>query len=654
MKGILKKLLKNKVKKSLKENGSKPLFSPLLKYAIFGGSGFTFFLLGFIALCVIVFAPVFLAEEYFGSDNKVAAYDYCGETCGENESKFYSKLESVIESYKSKGVTIDSNLITGTVFYGSSLNNESFDPNEMDSDDLIDDSNIHVSDVKVLASNMVSGSSLDYNKYRSYLVSTYIPKRFGSLYTDDRGIERIADEIMSYASYEGTDIAMANSIGISCPEITMKDKDGSLKPLKLEDYVAGVVTAENGGAGDEAKKMQAIAARTNAVSHCDSVIDNSTNFQVYTTPSESGVAAAQATEGLVLTYQGELLKEMPFASYPRSNYRGGFPGYEASGYVCSNVDCNTGTDGRTWCETTLYRVPNMESFQLKMPDTTKSGSLWNGLHLNNQQGHCYGVSQVATMYYENELNYTHEQMIETFFSQGVEISAMGSGFSGATGNTDGTDFLPYELERFLGEKGTTIAAFNSSIKQAVVTAGPGTREGVVAAANALINGLSQYGVKLPYISSTGASGTASGKYEGYGAAPDWGKNGSWYSGYYRRTYYQAGLDCSGLVSWAIHNGGYKYEGLNSGGFLSHVGTSHSFASFRGKPGDLVVKDGHIGLILDVTDTEYIVAEEHGGENGLEVTHYTFGNPKGQFTHILDMTEYYSNSANMDLAYYQGG
>ena len=135
---------------------------------------------------------------------------------------------------------------------------------------------------------------------------------------------------------------------------------------------------------------------------------------------------------------------------------------------------------------------------------------------------------------------------------------------------------------------------------------------------------------------------------------EWGTKGKWYSGYYHRNYTQMGLDCSGLVSWAIHNGGFKYLGYNSGGFLDNVGTSHAFSSFRGKPGDLVVKYGHIGIIIGVTDSEYLVAEEHGGEKGLEITHYTFNNPRKQFSHILDMTSYYSNSSNLDLSYYQGG
>lgn len=436
MKAFFMKLLKDKAIKKASESSSENgiSFSPLFKYAIFGGGGFVFFLLGIIVVCVVVFAPVFLAEEYFGSDdNKAYAYDYCGDSCGENESKFYNKLNEVRESYKSKGVTIDSNLISGTVFYGSTLSSESFDPDDPDSDSLIDDSKIHVSDVKSLASNMVSGSSIDYNKYRSYLVNTYIPKRFKHLYTDDKGIEKIADEIMSYASYDSNSLAISNSIGINCSQITLKSQDGSLTVHDLEEYVAGVATAENGGASDEALKLQVIAARSFAVKNCNRVIVNSIGDvkvdgkidMAYKEPSDRAVAAAEATKGQVLTYNGEVF-EISFASYPRANYRGGFPGYEASGYLCSDVSCSAGSDGRNWCTTTLYKQPNMESFELKMPDTSNSGSLWNGLHLSNQGGHCYGISQVATIYYEDELNYSYDKMIDEFLSPGVQISSVNS------------------------------------------------------------------------------------------------------------------------------------------------------------------------------------------------------------------------------------
>ena len=513
-------------------------------------------------------------------------------------------------------------------------------------------------DIDKLVSNLFVGRN-DYDRYRNYLISTYIPENYSDAYINatnkDKAIEAIADEIMSFASKRNEKTMFGyNSLFASCSHVTIRN-GGSIEVHELEEYVAGVTAGENGGAGPEALKMQAILARSFAVKNCNRTIDNSQKDQVYRTPTEATIEAANATAGLVLTFEGDILSEISFASYPRANYRGGFPGYEAQGYICSGVDCSTGSDGRQWCTTTLYKQPNMENYQLVMPDTTLSGGLWNGAHLPNQSGHCYGVSQVATRYFESERGFTYDQMIQEFFSSGVEIMSIYGGFgnyNGQIASTKGAVYLPYELDRFLGERGSSAQAFTDSIRNSVLQAGPGTRAGVVAAANTLISGLAQYGVKLPYISSTGASGSASGKYSGYGVLPDWGKHGAWWSGYYGRTYRQTGLDCSGFVAWSIHNGGFiNLSGHNSGS-LHYDGTPHAYGSVIGQPGDLLWHSGHIGLILGIGDDgKYIVGEEAGDPNGLVVTYYDVH--KSYWSAVVDMSGFYSTPSNLDLAYYGG-
>lgn len=522
-----------------------------------------------------------------------------------------------------------------------------------------------------LASKMIKSSKLNYDEYRDYLIKTYIPDHFYSLYgykkseDHEKEIGIIADDIMSFASMkmekETSYFAGFNSAYSSCSQITLKDRNGNITVHDLEEYVAGVATAENGGANDEALKLQTLAARSFAVKNCDRVIVNSIGDiavdgkidMAYKEPSDRAVAAAEATKGQILTYNGEVF-ELSFASYPRSNYRGGFPGYEASGYLCSDVVCNSNNDGREWCTTTLYKQPNMEAFELKMPNTSLSGSFWNGVSLSNQKGHCYGISQVATIYYENELNYTYDQMIKEFLSPGVEIvSIIGSfgSYNGQIASTKGTVYLPYELDRVLNENGSNIDAFNDYIKQAVLQAGPGTRAGVVAAANALIGGLAQYGYQLPYISSRS---TDSGYYQGFGARGDWGKHVFFHNDYYNHDYYQAGLDCSSFTSWAVHNGGFKYFPSQSGAQRNHESVSaRAYGSYTGQPGDIVWHSGHVGLLLGISDDGmYIVAEEQGDPTGLVVTYYNM--KKSSWTAILDMSSYYSNPSNLDLDYYQGG
>lgn len=423
MKAFFMKLLKDKATKkageSLNENGFS--LSPLFKYAIFGGGGFVFFLLGVIVICVVVFGPFFLAEEYFGSDNnKAYAYDYCGDACGENESKFYSKLNEVRESYKSRGVTIDTNLISGTVFYGSTLSRDSFDPDDPDSEQLIDDSKIHVSDVKSLASNMVSGSSLDYGKYRSYLVSTYIPKRFKHLYNDDKGIEKIADEIMSYANYDNSRLASSGTsyLSILCPEICTTDKDC----WSLEEYVSRVVSAESGmfdgliSNYQEQWKAQAVAARTVALektNYCKKPIENSQNVQVADRSAnikQEIVDAVKETEGKVLTYEGEITS----ASYDSF--------YKGNNYHCDNEFC--------------YATYNKTGGGSKsVSHEIKVYKKWEGQLAG---GHGNGMSQFGAAYLA-DTGMKYNEILSYFYSDDVEITFIG-GIMGVGEITEGILF----------------------------------------------------------------------------------------------------------------------------------------------------------------------------------------------------------------------
>lgn len=511
-----------------------------------------------------------------------------------------------------------------------------------------------------LAKNMVNGTKLDYTKYEKYLIDEYIPNNLSDayLYKDnkDKIIEQIANEIIGFSSLEEekvTNLAFGNYFG-SCKSVTIEDpKTGELSVHELEEYVAGVVQGELGTGAPEAQKLQAILARSFAVKNCDRVIKDSQDDQDYKTPTPKSTEAAAATNGLIAIYNGEILPEVSFASYPMEYYRdpNGFPGYYEQGYLCGAVDCSTGSDGRKWCKTTIYTQPGMEAYELYMPNNRLNGRTWNGNNLSNQTGHCYGVSQVALMYYEEELNYTYEQMINEFLSPGVEIVSINSFDINGTANTDGTSFLPKPLSAFLQENGSSVDLFNNTIRQSVLEAGPGTRSGVIAAATTLINGLSSYEVKLPYLSSVG--GSPSGKYSGYGVDPEWGTNGKWWSAYYGRYYYQKGIDCSGFVTWSIHNGGFRYlRDTNSTG-LKNTGYAYKFSEYTGQPADLLWHKGHIALIIGITESGYLIAEEAGGEDGLIVNTVPFNGGRG-FTRIIDMSSFYANSSNLDLEYYRIG
>ena len=434
MKAFLMKLLKDKAvekaSESLTQNGQS-LSSPLLKYAAIGGGGLFLSFILFIIIIFMVMAPILLAEEYVNTfttgvsnfferaGNFIKFKGWCtDEECEETfEDKFYKELDEVYQDYQDDGVDLNVNLITATIYYDSTIGRE-------EDDDMI-------SDIEDLASHMVSHKALDYDKYREYLLDTYIPDRYSHLYNDDIGKEKIANDIMSYADYSKNNL-VDKAFSSGCSQITLKEANGDINILPLEDYVAGVATAENGGANDEALKLQAIAARSFAVKNCNRIIVNSINGpvdgkndQAYKKPSERAIVATEATKGKILTYNGDIF-EISFASYPKANYRdpNGFPGYYEQGYLCRDVDCSIGSDGRNWCSTVLYKQPNMETFELKMPEVNESGDYWNRLPLTKQGGHCYGISQVASMYYEEELGYTYDKMIAEFLSPGVSLVDM--------------------------------------------------------------------------------------------------------------------------------------------------------------------------------------------------------------------------------------
>lgn len=102
----------------------------------------------------------------------------------------------------------------------------------------------------------------------------------------------------------------------------LRDADGLLvvNHLPLEDYVASVVGAEMPSSWDlEALKAQAVAARSYALAHMARPasthwhLGDSTRWQAYrglASSSERTRQAAQATVGLILSYQGGIVESL--------------------------------------------------------------------------------------------------------------------------------------------------------------------------------------------------------------------------------------------------------------------------------------------------------------------------------------------------------
>lgn len=189
-----------------------------------------------------------------------------------------------------------------------------------------------------------------------------------------------------------------------CKSITV---DG--KVYSLEDYVAGVVTAENGGAPEESLKAQAVAARTYAISRtnsCKKSIGNSQAFQVFNkNPSDRAKKATEATAGQVLTYNGEI-----------------FSTEYDSFYKCGDYKCNNGK-----CSVTYTKKPNSEKNIVTLP----SSWIPNG---NGCNGHGRGMSQIAANYMAKEQGKKYDAILKYFYSNGVQISTLTE--ESSTGGTE--------------------------------------------------------------------------------------------------------------------------------------------------------------------------------------------------------------------------
>lgn len=187
----------------------------------------------------------------------------------------------------------------------------------------------------------------------------------------------------------------------SCPNGVTVEGAGT---YDLEEYIAGVVNAENGyykGNNIEAMKAQAVASRTFTLymtDKCTKSIGNSQNTQVFKEASEKSKEATKATEGQVLTYDGNIF----LSKYDHYNLSS-----------CSNG----------WCTASYTKQPKNEKHEVKIPETyaDKFGRLG---------GHGNGMSQVASNYLQDEKNYNYEQILKYFYSNGVEISKLVSTING--------------------------------------------------------------------------------------------------------------------------------------------------------------------------------------------------------------------------------
>lgn len=431
-------------------------------------------------------------------------------------------------------------------------------------------------------------------------------------------IKKIADEI--YLLYDEIGPNQTCAVVYSgpsslCPNgITV----GDIGTIDFEEYIAGVVSNEAyTSEGMEALKAQAVAARTyalKATDYCKSSIANSTNAQTFTRNiNDNAKIAVSSTAGEILV-----------------DTNGSIFSSQYDSFCYDDKDCPDSVKNSDGSYTVTYtKVPNGEKHTITLSDSSQYGRITHG------QGHAHGMSQLLSYQMAKE-GYSYKEILSYFYSDGVEISLVLSPAS-----TEKGIIVQGPITQYLSSANSSINDFNQYIYSQVRKTGVSTRSGVVAAGVSLINGFyTKTGYLLPY------ELYPSGKYSGYGIDSSWGTNTG------RSDYPLNGLDCSGFISWAIHNGGYTYDVRSAKGWgdagIKRPWNKGTFDS-SAQPGDLIYNapassngtTGHIRMIVDITSEGYVVAEASGRKNGVRVTNISFTSTGSYY--LVDMSNYYANA-----------
>ena len=125
--------------------------------------------------------------------------------------------------------------------------------------------------------------------------------------------------------------------------------------------------------------------------------------------------------------------------------------------------------------------------------------------------------------------------------------------------------------------------------------------------------------------------------------------------------YPNGLDCSGVVSWTLLNGGFDVgdKGAGNSGYryeLSDLGefqplTSSLISSGKIKVGDLMSMPGHIAILIGIDENNYYVAESLNNLGGVKMVTYSKNKVNGTFTHVVLMDSVYKEDGNLTNMWY---
>lgn len=399
-----------------------------------------------------------------------------------------------------------------------------------------------------------------------------------------------------------------------------------LETIDFEKYVLGVALAEIGpDSPDEAIKAQIIAARNFALTRNSGMCPGNPDNCFYGYNVTTKKIRMRACEA-----------DQVYWDYDKDIYRS-----DRGAISLYSPEVNSGS---LW-KSALSEQRKSEI--LALADSVKGKVLVDSS--NNVYATSYNSSKSSEFISLANSGKSFDQILESVYGTGDFNSAncrSGSGnidYGDYVLSSDGHQILHQDLSSFLNSKGTSLEEFNSLISKNVDKAGYGTRAGVVSAAVTLIAELgNNYQVKIPYYWGGGHESAINDF-----AKSNWGSTAC-HTYANNQSYNYCGLDCSGFVPWAIHNGGYNMSWARLAGEFQNISGAKRVSLSNVavlEPGDLLESSGHIVLVvgIDESSSQYICAEASGNAVGVLFTRRPFSS-SGYWG--VKMDGYYENSANV--------
>lgn len=418
-----------------------------------------------------------------------------------------------------------------------------------------------------------------------------------------------------------------------CKSITVS----GYSTMSVDEYVAGVVQHEFGGAPEEVLKAQAIAARSYGLAGASkdsngncSINDTSEGFQTYSSsPSDSSIQAANDTSGMIMVDENGNIASTEYSS-------NSLPApYSSYGSTVTMSERNLEIPKDWWAANKTCSDSQLNTI------TSKKDAYGRNVY---GCGHGRGMGQIAAKYLAVEKNYTYDQILDYFYGSDSEYNWSLASTKGATTNCtssgngnfgsltsynlnhDGLNILSHTLSD------SDMNSLNNYIEQEIKKNDSSYSNAVAAAGQALVYWFEQQGTYLGYYWGGGHELFT-------GASSSWGSNKG--SDDHGHTYY--GMDCSGFVSWSIRNACKADFSALAENFLAY---GNSISLDDAKPGDVIASSAHVMLVVKNNgDGTVTVAEEGGTSDGLvfskvDSNRMSYGNRK-----VIDMTNWYKNNCS---------